>query len=476
MPKSSHSRLRIILSSIAVLLAAAGWLTWREIWGRPLWLDHFYERVFIEIMLERPQLLSEIGLVDNTWLDFHSGKLDDASPAATERGAARLRRDLALLREYPLEKQTPAQRRSTEVLDWFLDDEVRGERFRYYDYPVNQQIDGAQSAEPDFMVQIHGVIDRRSADRYLERLGRFPPFFDQLLESLKVRESKGIVPPRFVVTEVLEQMRGFVAPPADRNILYTSFSEKLNKATDLSDTDHQALLARASQAIETQVYPAYAKLIGYEAALEPRARTTDGVWALPDGDAYYAWRLRQATTTDLTPAQVHELGLAEVDRISKEASPLLDVLKVPRGTVGQRLDALGRDPRYLFAADANGRDAMLAEFRRELDQVWGRLPEWFEELPREKPTVAAVPEFKAATAPSAYYQPPALDGSRPGTFFSNVWDPGRTPRWTMPTLAYHEGIPGHHLQLSLQAQMTHVPTFRKVLQFKAYGECWALYA
>ncbi len=475
MARSRRPRRRIMLWTLLALLAAGSWVGWREIWGRPLWIDHFYERVFIEVMFDNPQLLSSIGIIDNTWLDFHSGKLDDASPAATEREAAHNRRGLAMLRDYSLDGQTPSQRESTAILDWYLDDQVRGEPYRYHDYPVNQLF-GVQSEEPDFMVQVHQVIDRRSAERYLQRLNGFPLFFDQVIESLKLREGKGIVPPRFVVTEVLAQMRGFVGKPADRNILYTSFADKLGKVTSLRESDRQTLLAQVRTAIETQVYPAYARLIDYEAGLEPRARTTDGVWDLPDGDAYYAWRLRDQTTTDLTPAEVHAFGLAEVERIGKEAAPLLDRLGLPPGTVGERLDALGRDPKYIFSADASGREAMLAEFRRELDEVWVRLPEWFVELPREKPEVKAVPEFKAATAPGAYYEQPALDGSRPGTFFANVWDPGRTPRWAMPTLAYHEGIPGHHLQLSLQVQQTGVPTFRKVLPFTAYHEGWALYA
>jgi len=284
------------------------------------------------------------------------------------------------------------------------------------------------------MVQIHNVVDRRSADRYLERLGGFPLFFDQVIESLKAREARGIVPPRFVVTEVLVQMRGFVGKPADQNILYTSLTEKLNKVASLSDTDRKALLARARQAIETQVYPAYAKLIAYEEALEPKARTTDGVWALPDGDAYYVWKLRHETTTDLTPAQVHEFGLAEVERISKEAAALLDALALPPGTVGARLDALGRDPKYIFAADPDSREAMLAEFRRELDQMWVRLPEWFDPLPREKPKVAAVLEFKAATAPSAYYEARRSTARDPAPFSPTSGTPagrhaGRCRRW-----------------------------------------------
>jgi uncharacterized protein (DUF885 family) len=466
---------RAVLLILLAILLVGGWWGYRLIWGRPLQIAHFYERIFIEQALDSPQLLSQIGLIDNSWLDFHSGKLDDASPAATERNEARLARDYGLLKEYDPEGETQGERLSSDILGWWLDDQQRGSVFRYHDYPVNQLF-GVQSELPDFMVHIHQVIDRRSANRYVERLRAFGPYFDQLLESLKLRETKGILPPRFVVTEVLTQMRSFTDKPPAENLLYVSFTEKLGKLDSIDATDKTALLDQTRQAIETIVYPAYAKLIDYETGLEGRARTTDGVWALPDGDAYYAWRLRDQTTSDMSPAEVHALGLAEVARIQAELLPVLDAIGAAPGEIGARIAALTADKRYHFPNDEAGRAAMLDRYRQILGEMTATLPNYFAVLPQAKLTVEAVPAFKASTAPGAYYNPGALDGSRPGTFFANVSNTDASPKWGMKTDSYHEGVPGHHLQLSLQAEMQNVPTFRKVLPFTAYMEGWALYS
>jgi len=477
-PPPSRRRLifrRAILATLSVVIVAGGYWGYRLVWGRPMQIDHFYERVFIEVMLDRPQLLSQIGLVDNTWLDFHSGKLDDASPAGTEHTATLAAHSLAVLRQYDPADETAAQRLSSAVLDWYLDSEVRGAPFRYHDYPVNQLF-GVQSELPDFMVHIHQVLDHRSAERYVQRLRGFGPYFDQVIESLKLREQKGVVPPRFVVTKVLAQMRGFTAMQPTENILYASFADKLEKLGGMAPGEKADLLDGARHALEEQVYPAYGRLIDYESGLETRARTTDGVWDLPDGDAYYAWVLRQQTTSDMTPAQVHEFGLAEVARINGEVTAVLDGIAAPPGTVGARIAALSGDPQYQYPNTDDGRAALLTQFRALLDEMTTHLGEYFAVLPKAKLQVEAVPAFKAATAPGAYYQPGALDGSRPGTFFANVANTAIQPRWGMKTLAYHEGVPGHHLQLSLAEEMTGVPTFRKILPFTAYHEGWALYA
>jgi uncharacterized protein (DUF885 family) len=466
---------RIILALLLVLLIGGGYWSYRLIWGRPMQIDHFYERVFIAFMLDRPQTLSEIGIIDNTWLDFHSGKLDDASPDVTERDVKRIADDLEILHQYDPADETPNQRLSTAILDWFLDNEARGAPYRYHDYPVNQLF-GVQSEEPDFMVHIHRVIDERSARRYVERLNGFGRYFDQIIEGLKLRESKGVVPPKFVVTKVLAQMRGFTGTTVQENLLYTNFAEKLDQLKELDPKVKADLLASASQAIETQVYPAYARLTEYETGLEPRARTTDGVWALPDGDAYYAWKLRSETTSDMTPAEVHQFGLDEVKRIQAEIVPILDGIGAPPGPVGARIAALQADPQYLYPNNDDGRAQMLARYRTLLDEMGAALPKYFALLPKGKLEVEAVPAFKAATAPGAYYQGGSLDGGREGTFFANVANTAATPRWAMKTLAYHEGVPGHHLQISLANEMSGVPTFRRILGFTAYAEGWALYS
>jgi uncharacterized protein (DUF885 family) len=460
---------------VAVVLLGAGWWGYRLLWSRPLNIDHFFDRIFVENMIHYPQALSQTGLVENGWLDFHSGKLNDASPDASDWRIERARQNLAVLQGYDLASLSPEQLLSAEIMAWTLDDQIRGAAFRYHNYPVNQ-LSGEQSDLPDFMVQIHRIADRRSAERYIERLRAFAPHFDQLLASLRLREDKGIVPPRFVVTKVLAEMKGFTAKSPAENLLYVNLADKLGKLDNVSAADKTTLLDEATHAIEEQVYPAYAKLTEYEAGLETRARTTDGVWALPDGDAYYAWRLREQTTSDQTPEEIHQFGLAEVTRIEAELTPLLDTIGVAPGPVGTRIATLTADPKYLFPNTEEGRAAILDRYRQILADMKAKLPEDFSQLPKAQLLVAAVPAFKAPTAPGAYYQGPSLDGARPGTFFANVYNTAATQTWSMKTLAFHEGIPGHHLQISIRAETPGLPYFRKTARFTAYTEGWALYA
>ena len=466
---------KVILPILLLLLLVGGWWTYRLVIGRPTNINMFYERAMIATALDNPQALTSIGLVDNTWLDFHSGKLSDASPAATDRQLARARAQLAMLRAYPRDKQTDDQRLSTDILGWWLDDQVRGADFRFHDYPVNQLF-GEQTELIDFMVQQHQVPSVFAAHRYIARLRAVPTHIDQLLESLKLREDRHILLPRFAVDEVITQLRGIIEPPPEKNILATSFEKKLAKISNLSADDHRQLTADLDSAIADAVYPAYRKLLAYEVAYEPRARTTDGVWDLPNGDAFYAYELRSQTTSDMTPDEVHAYGLSEVARIEAEIAPILAPLNLPGDTIGARITALSHDTRYNFSNDDAGRAKILDGYRALLADMWTHLPEQFSLLPNQKPEVRAIPAFKAENSPGAYYEGPALDGTRPGVFYVNLSHPSETQSWGMKTLAYHEGIPGHHLQLTIATELTGEPTFRKVLGFTAYQEGWALYA
>jgi len=196
----------------------------------------------------------------------------------------------------------------------FLDDSVEGERFRHHDYPLNQMF-GIQSEMPNFMMTIHPVVSKKEARNYVIRLGLFGRKFDQVLEGLHIRESKGCLPPHFVILRVLDEMKNFISTPPRENPLYTVFAEKLSGLEKLSQADKTQLLNDAAAQIEPVVYPAYHKLIDYFSTLEQKTAADAGVWNLPDGDAYYANRLRTNTTTDYTPEQVHQIGLQEVDRL-----------------------------------------------------------------------------------------------------------------------------------------------------------------
>jgi uncharacterized protein (DUF885 family) len=466
---------RFILLIALIALVGGGWWSWRLVYGRPVNIDHFFARAMIEVALDNPELLTQLGIIDNTWLDFHSGKLTDISPAAIERDFARSEKGARILAEYPDSDLTTDQILSKKILGWFLDSQVRGGPFRYHDYPVNQLF-GDQSEQIDFMVQQHRVISKQSAERYIQRLNGFAKHEDQLLESLKLREERKILPPRFVVTRVIAQLKSILEPQPKDHVLYTSFAKKLDEIKDLPASDKATLLAEAERAITDSFYPAYRKLLEYETGLEARARTTDGVWDLPDGDAYYAYRLRDQTTSNMTPEEVHAFGLSEVARITGEVEAILDPMGVPPGKIGERIMTLSHDPKYAFSDDEAGRAKIMAGYHSILDEMWDHLPEAFSLLPKQKPAIEPISDFKAATAPGAYYQPPALDGGRPGTFYVNLYKPSDTTSWGMKTLAYHEGMPGHHLQTTIAVELKGEPIFRQVIPFTAYAEGWALYS
>ena len=460
---------------LAVFAIAVAIFLVNLIWFRPWSLNLFYEKVFAEVLFDHPELLSSLGLVEQFGITGHNGKLDDESPAHQQREFDRWKKDLAQLQQYPLDRQSPSQRLSTHVLEWFLQDQVAGEKWQWHNYPVNQ-LSGIQSQFPEFMANIHRLLNRQDCEYYIMRLDALPKKFDQTLEGLKVREKKHILPPRFVVEDVIKEMSDFVAKPASENILATSFKARAAKIEGLTDKQRADFQARVETKITSQVYPAYQKLIAYFRQLLPKTTTDDGVWRLPDGDAFYAYVLRENTTTSLKPDEVHEIGLHEVARIEGEMRTLLDANGFAGQPIGAAMDKLAKDPRFLFPNTDEGRAAALAEYRRLIDTAIERSKrDLFTIYPRAKIEVRRVPEFKEATAPGAYYQPGAADGTRPGIFFANLRDMNEVPKWSMPTLAYHEGVPGHHWQLSIAQELKGVPSFRKVIPFTAYAEGWALY-
>lgn len=470
-----RTTLKWLLGLTAVLLVGAAVFLVNLVWFRPWSLNLFYEKIFAQVIFDEPELLSSLGLVEQFGITGHNGRLGDESPAHQQRAFDRARRDLADLHAYPLERQTPSQRLSTHILDWYLQHEIEGERYQFHNYPVNQLF-GVQNEFPSFMANTHRLLTPRDCDYYVQRLDALPAKFDQLLESLRLREHKRIVPPRFVVEKVLKEMNAFVAQPPAQNILAISFRTRVGRIEGLSELQRADFQARVEKSVNDSVYPAYRKLIDYFNHLLPSTTTDDGVWKLPDGDAFYAYVLRKTTTTALTPDEVHDMGLREVARIEDEMRIILGANGFGGRPVGEAMQSLGRDPRFLFSNDAKGRAEALAEYTRLIDQATERSRALFLTMPRARIEVRRVPEFKEATSAGAYYDPPALDGTRPGIFYANLRDMTAVPRWSMPTLAYHEGVPGHHWQMSTAQAVEGLPQFRKVIPFTAYIEGWALYA
>lgn len=464
-----------VVGIITVCVLAVA-LVLQTIYFKPFRIDWFYTRVFATYALDNPELLSGLRLLPS-WLDVYGGKLGDASPEHDLGMAREMRDDLAMLDRFDISADDREGRLSYDTLHYFLKIRVDGQPYLFHDFPVNQYA-GVQSALPEFMEQMHMVRNTAEAEHYIERLNRFPLKFSQLISSLKRREAIGVIPPRFTVEKVLLQMRTFIAKPPQQHELYVSFKGKLDRIPErnMSGATRAALLAATAAAIRDSVYPAYRDLIAYFDTLKPKALTNRGAWSLPSGDAYYAWCVRMHTTTDLSPQQVHDLGLAEVARVGAQMDSILRQQGLSEGTIGARLLTLAHRPDQTYPDTPAGRRAILVRYQAILDDIDQGLGSSFDLRPRLGVKVEQVPTLSEATAPTAYYKMGAFDGSRPGVFYVNLRNPADVTKFTMPTTAYHEGIPGHHFQLSIAQGMSGVPFFRRILPFTAYNEGWALYA
>jgi uncharacterized protein (DUF885 family) len=464
---------KVALAAAGVLLVAAIAFVVPTLWFKPYSPNHQYTRIFARFAFQSPMLLSQLQFLP-AWADFHSGKLDDRSLAFRERQARWLDRELETLRSY--RRGAIRDTLSHDILEWFMADASLGDRYRLHGYPLNQLF-GEQSNLPSFLLETHRIAREKDARNYVKRLEQFERYYGQVLEDLRVREERGITPPRFVVERVLTEMREFVGPAPAEHVLYTHLRTRLDSLPALRPRQREALLGRAEAAIAERVYPAYHRMIAYAEHLEGVATTDDGVWKLPDGEAYYDYMLRQYTTTAMTADEIHQLGLSEVARIEAEMRAILAAEGYSVGEhVGPALAEVFREERFQWPDTDEGRRAILAEYQRINDEIDAGLAPLFGVRPRMGVRVERIPQFKEATSPLAYYNPPALDGSRPGVFFANLRDVGEHAKPRMRTLTYHEATPGHHFQIAIAQEMTGVPFFRKVIPFTAYVEGWALYA
>ncbi len=461
--------------SLATLVTIASALAVNAFYFKPINIRIFYEAAFIKFMLHDPEGLSYMRLLEPFGLTFHNNDLTDISPAATEHNNRIIEENYHTLKKFERAKLNAADALSYDILDWYLQNQMDGIKYTWHGYPVNQMF-GVQSGMPRFMVNIHHIGSKGDARDYITRLAKFGAKFDQLLEDLKLREEKKIVPPRFTIERVLEEMRGFRGLPVQDNVLYTSFVDRLKEVKELDEGARTALAQQALAQIENSVWPAYDRLIAYFEHLEQIVSTNHGVWMLPDGDNYYDYMLRQNTTTNLTADQIHALGLSEVARIQAEMDTILVAEGYTEGSVAERMLKLNDEERFLYPDTDAGRAQILKDYAAIIEEISVGMPKYFGRLPKSPVKVERVPQFSEKGAPGAYYQGPSMDGERPGVFYANLRSVKEHPRWEMRTLAFHEAVPGHHLQTALQTELKDVPTFRNILGFTAFAEGWGLYS
>jgi len=335
---------------------------------------------------------------------------------------------------------------------------------------VISQLSGAYSTIPDFLDSQHSIETKADADAYLARLEAFAAAMDQDAEVVRHDVAEGVIPPDFSIAGALEQMNALRSVAADQSVLSMSVAKRAKDKNIAGDYG-----ADAAKIVSEKVYPALDRQIALMRELQPRATHDAGVWKFPDGDSYYFDSLTYWTTSSMSPTEIHKAGLDVVEDYTARIDAIMKAQGMIQGTVGERLRAMFTDPKYQYPNTDDGKDKLIADLNKKVEAVRARLPQYFGVLPKADVVIKRIPKYTEAAQPGGYYQDPSLDGSRPGTYYINLRDTAEVPSWTLPTLTFHESIPGHHLQGSIQREAS-LPLARKVSFFSAYLEGWALYA
>jgi uncharacterized protein (DUF885 family) len=394
-------------------------------------------------------------------------------------------KELTLRREAMEELKTTFNREDLNAqnqlsYDIFIDQTERtleGENWYYHQYPFNQMF-GVHSGIPTFLLNQHKIENIDDAKAYIARLQKVDKKLGPVIEMSKASFDKGIAPPAFVYPHVLRDIGNIVsgAPFDDSdslNLMLANFKTKVDKL-DLAEDTREKLYTEAITALQDVVGPTYAKLSAELKRQQAAATTEDGAWKLPDGDDFYAYRLRMMTTTDMSPTEIHDLGLSEVERIHNE---MRDIMKQVgfKGSLQDFFEFTRTDDQF-FYTEEGGKERYLREATEFIDVMKGELDSYFIQKPKAELEVRAVEAFREQSAGKAFYSRPAADGSRPGYYYANLYRMEDMPIYQMEALAYHEGIPGHHMQLAIAQELEGIPNFRKYGRYTAYSEGWGLYS
>ena len=465
---------RVVMGLVATLIvASAGASMW--FWFTPVGVNNYINKVTFQLAIDSPELLTYLGAIDNTPLDFHSGKLADYTREEEERSIAKLRDARAGLNAYGPEGLTGQELLTWKIAAWFFDDLLRQAELRYSGYRVNQ-ISGVTVNMPQFLTDTHVIKNEKSVRRYLSRLREFGRVLRETHARVIDDRANGVIPPDFVIEKALVGMNKFIEGGADNSPLVTTLGPKLDELEDVDEAAAAAFVNEATQLVSSEVIPGYEAIIGLFESMLPEATHDAGIWRLPNGEAIYAANLRSNTTTQYSPEEIHATGLAEVDRIEGEMLDILDCQGVMGDSFAERIRVLMDDPAHQFPNTDEGRAGMIAYLEAFDQKVMAIAADYFVTIPPQPLEIVRVPEYSQDSSPGGYYNGPALDGSRPGRFYINQKDTADNPRWTLPTLMIHEGSPGHHFQISTSQLIEGVPLLRRLSPFNAFSEGWALYS
>jgi uncharacterized protein (DUF885 family) len=434
-------------------------------------VNQMFEDFFQEHLSRSPEFKTFLGKKE----DYD--KWDNLSPEFAKETLEINKRQLAELNKVDPNTLDEATRLSLRLAKRNLEQDIEGYKWRNHYYPVNQMY-ATHTSAASLLISQHRIDAVSDAEAYIARLNGMPQYFAQLEENLKANAKAGTIVPKFVFPYVISDSQNLIsgAPFEGEkdSPLFADFKGKVEKL-EISAEQKKALIDKASTALQESAGPAYKKLISYLQELEKKATTDDGAWKLANGDDFYKFRLGVYTTTDMTADEIHQTGLKEVARIHDEMREIMRKVKF-EGNLQEFFEFMRTDKQFYYPTSEEGKAEYLEKATAIIDTMKGRLDELFITKPKADLDVRAVEPFREKSAGKAFYQRPAPDGSRPGIYYANLYNMEDMPTYQMEALAYHEGIPGHHMQLSIAQELQDIPKFRKYGGYTAYTEGWGLYS
>ncbi len=445
---------------------------------KPYSIDHYLAKELTVSLLDSPEYMTYIGIFDpfNAILK-HNQKLSIDTLEDDESNYQDTLKHLEVLKKYNPDNLTDAQKVTQKIAIFDTENTIDNfENFRFHSYPFNQ-ISGNHLNGVEFMTDTHPIRNFREATDFIKRVSLFDDAMKADLIWLNEQKKLGIFAPKFVFDHVIRQLKELIAYTDDNNPLMQVFKSKVN-ALNISTEKKETLFRELGLVIQSDVKPGYQSILQFMENNYDQANKHHGVWSLPNGDAFYASRLRSYTTTDYTAEEIHQIGLSEVERIGNRMKEIFILLGYEvNKPVGQMMNELNENPDFLYADTPDRKQIVIADYNQMVKEAEEDVRPYFERFPISPVEVRAVPEYSEKTAAGGYYQAPSLDGSRPGVFYANLYDIKQTPTFGMRTLTFHEAVPGHHFQIALNLENEDLTMYRKMgYRTSAFTEGWALYS
>ena len=446
---------------------------------KPYSIDHYLGKELVMGLVDSPEALTYIGIFDDfNWLTRHNSRLSIPADGDLENDIKEIEKGIKTLYKYKDSGLSDIQKNTKAIAIFDLENNLRElKEFPYLDYPLNQ-IGGIHLNTIQFMNDMHPIRTKSEAVDFIKRADLVKKVYEGTLKDLEKQAENKIYPPEFVYGHVIKQLQEFIDYEFNDHPLYTQFMIKVNEL-NLSEGDKDYLDSEIKRAIKESVTPGFELLLKFMLKTEKFANKNHGIWSQPGGDEYYKLRIRSYTTTDYSPEEIHQMGLSEVKRITDRMNEILTGLGYDTSSksVGQIMNELNENPDFLYADTPDRKEIVIKDYTDMTNEAIEVMTDYFHTMPKSEVVVKAVPEYSEKTAAGGYYQSPALDGSRPGVFYANLYDIKQTPKYSMRTLTYHEATPGHHHQIAHSLENEDLTLYRRFgYGTSAFSEGWALYA